>query len=285
MRFEKLFSEIDQLNEQEHFNGAMALVTPNETLFEKTYGLADFDSQTPFTVDTTSALGSVTKQFTAVALLKLVEAGKLNLDETLATFLPKYSHAHEVTIRQMLNMASGIPDYTDVLIDKMIADAKQNGLSKVAGNVKVGKEMGADFPISQILDLINPLPLEFVPSSKFTYSNSNYALLTQVLEIVSQTDYATFVQTHILNPEHLTHTFSGTEKADAISYVTLENHRYSLGKGNHQLGDGSLVTNIRDFELWAQAILNGHLPSKQSWSTVFNIQQDGYALGWWTGRN
>ncbi|RXT22414.1 serine hydrolase, partial [Lacticaseibacillus chiayiensis] len=104
------------INEKYHLNGATILVDANRLLSYWQNGMADFAKQVPFTLNTTSGLGSLSKQFTADSVLLLNAAGALNIDAPLSDYLPEYRYATQITLRQMLHMASGIPDYTELLL-------------------------------------------------------------------------------------------------------------------------------------------------------------------------
>ncbi|MCF6161324.1 MAG: beta-lactamase family protein [Furfurilactobacillus sp.] len=280
MKFDSLFNELTDINAHYHFNGALAVLTPSQTLYQHASGYASFERHTPFTDETIMGIGSLTKQFTATAILQLVEAGKLSLNQSLKTYLPDYQLGDKVTIRQLLNMDSGIPDYTDLIVSKAEEKAQHTGLSSEATEVMINKILGTDFSLKTIVSMINGKQLDFKPGSQFAYSNTNYALLTEILEQVTGTPYAAYIQEHILTPLTLSNTHVGTEKSQVDSYLYQGSNVVNLGRGNHQLGDGAMVTNLVDLKKWACATTTNALLSSASQHLCFNLKHEKYGMGW-----
>ncbi len=112
------------INKKYQLNGAAILVDTHRMLSYWQNGMADFAKRQPFTLNTTSGLGSLSKQFTANSILLLNAAGKLNIDAPLSDYLPEYRFAKQITLRQMLHMASGIPDYTELLLADYAKNAR-----------------------------------------------------------------------------------------------------------------------------------------------------------------
>lgn len=280
MKFDSLFNELTDINAHYHFNGALAVLTPSQTLYQHASGYASFERNTPFTDETIMGIGSLTKQFTATAILQLMEAGKLSLDQSLKTYLPDYQLGDKITIRQLLNMDSGIPDYTDLIVAKAEEKAQHTGLSPAATEVMINKTLGTDFSLKTIVSMINGKKLDFKPGLQFAYSNTNYALLTGVLEQATGTSYAAFIQEHILTPLTLSNTHVGTEKSQVDSYLYQGSNVVNLGRGNHQLGDGAMVTNLVDLKKWACATMTNTLLSPASQQLCFNLKHEKYGMGW-----
>ena len=234
----------------------------------------------PFTTHTRAGLGSLTKQFTATAILQLVEAGNIELDRPLSDYLHDYKFSNQITIRQLLNMDSGIPDYTDLVSAQLETTAKSSILSEAETEVMIRKALGRDIPFEQILNTINAQPLDFKPGSQFAYSNTNYAILSTIIERITNMSYASYIQKHILNPLSMSDTKIGTETSSADSYTYQDNVPVNLGKGNHQLGDGCMVTNLIDFKKWATAVMAGKLLTPANWQMCFDLQHGKYGIGW-----
>lgn len=281
MNKQDAFQELEQLNKTENYNGVYAVVSGSKVLFQNMAGYANPITKEPFTEHTSLGLGSVTKQFTATSILKLKEEGRVDIDALLSKYVPEYKFADQVTLRQMLNMDSGIPDYTAILIPQLMEVEKAAGSSPDRININLNRAVGEDISFDQIIELINGQGLDFEPGSKFTYCNTNYALLSHIVEKVSGESFAEFVKRTIFNPLDMNDSSVGTKTSDADSFVFIDGQYESFGRGNHFAGDGSVVLSLNDFEKWAQAIINQTLLTPESVAESFDIQHDGsYGMGW-----
>src|SRR5579863_3641254 len=169
------------------------VVQHGSVVFSHAYGVADRDKRSPATVDTYYEIGSITKQFTAAAMLQLQEAGKLHLDDKLSVYLPDAPHAKEVTLRQLLAQVSGLPEYLDAM------DAAGTSTKPAS--------------FDQLMSYITGKPLDFAPGSHWAYCNTNYIPAGRVIEAVSHESYQHYVQTHLLGPTGMTHTFTVADEA------------------------------------------------------------------------
>ena len=159
---------------------SVAVVKGGDTLVLKGYGLADLELDVPTPPKATYEIGSVTKQFTAAAILLLAEEGKLSLDDDLAKFLPDYpTGGRRVTIRRLLNHTSGIKGYTEIPEFREFQMLKR--------------------PREELVALFGSKPLEFTPGDEQIYNNSAFFLLGLIIEQVSGAKYEDFVQTRIFD--------------------------------------------------------------------------------------
>lgn len=142
----------------------LGIVEDGQMVYRKAYGLRDLEGRIAATIDTHYEIGSITKQFTAAAILQLQEAGKLNIDDKLAKYLPDAPHASEVTLRQLLSHTSGLPEYLDGL------------------DIETAATKPATF--TQLMARIAGEPLDFTPGAKMVYNNTGYILLGRVIEVV-----------------------------------------------------------------------------------------------------
>jgi D-alanyl-D-alanine carboxypeptidase len=159
--------------------------------FIRGYGLADLEQRVPMTDSTVVRIGSVTKQFTAALVLRLVDQGTVSLDDPLAKFVPDFPRAAEVTVQQLLNHTSGIMSYTHPKVSGQLRDAARKDWTS--------KEL-----IARIATL-DPV-YEFEPGTAWSYSNSGYMLLGAIIEKVSGKTYAEFLKSELLDPLEMTHT-------------------------------------------------------------------------------
>ena len=163
------------------------------TLFRMSLGLADVPDRRAPTPDSVYAIGSITKSYTALSVLQLVDSGRIGLDMTVGELLPEYQGpARGVALRHLLDHTSGIPSYTDI-------DALRPLLER---NLWSREELVAQFA---------PLPLLFEPGTRWSYSNSNYYLLGLIVEHVSGEDYYSYLKRHVLAPLDLGHTYDGND--------------------------------------------------------------------------
>ena len=159
---------------------SVAVVKGGTTLLMKEYGSADLELAVPTPPKATYEIGSVTKQFTAAAILLLAEQGKLSLDDELTTLLPDYpSQGHRVTVRRLLNHTSGIKGYTEM--------------------PEFREFQRLERPRQELVTLFGGQPFEFAPGEQQTYNNSAFFLLGLIIEKVSGTTYEAFVKANLFD--------------------------------------------------------------------------------------
>ncbi|MCX6318265.1 MAG: serine hydrolase [Bacteroidetes bacterium] len=245
-----------------------------QVFYHKAFGMANLELQVPASPDMVFRIGSITKQFTAVAILQLMEQQKLALTDPVQRFIPDFpDKGHTLTIEHLLTQTSGIPDYLNL-------------------EFNLPNPFRIDIPAKQIVDSIKIQALGFVPGSKFEYSNSNYFLLGYIIERISGMSYPDYLKEHLLDPIGLTHTYydapatlipnraSGYEKADT-SYRNADFISMAAFYSS-----GALLSTTADLLAWNNALYNGSVLSK---TTLAKAQQpyrlaDGtfseYGYGW-----
>ena len=187
----RLRKTLDSLAARGEFSGVVVLEQNGTPVFQQAYGDADRASKRPNRIDTYFNIGSLNKLFTAAAIRQLADAGKLNLDATFDRYLPDYpnqSVARRVTIRQMLNMSSGLGG--DIFREPR-------------GGTRHAVRHNREFVPLFVNDT-----LDFEPGSKRQYSNSGFVVLGMLVERVSKTDYYDYVRQHVYVPSGMTHTGS-----------------------------------------------------------------------------
>ncbi|MBL8161409.1 MAG: beta-lactamase family protein, partial [Anaerolineae bacterium] len=168
----------------ERFSGAALVARGGRVLLHKAYGCADPGAQTPNTVETAFRIGSLTKPFTAILVMQVAQAGQLELEDTLALYMPDYPNAEHITLRHLLSNTSGIPDYIPLPAYEAL--------------------MGQPTPPERIVALFRDLPPQFEPGTGFGYSNSNWVLLTLILEQVTGRPFAQLLDERIFAPAGMT---------------------------------------------------------------------------------
>ena len=254
--------------------GATVIVVKNgKTLLRKAYGAADIATKTPLTPGTVLRLGSITKQFTAVAILMLMEEGKLALNDPITRFFPDYPTGGKViTIEHLLTHTSGIVSYT--------------------GKPDFGDGVTRNLSVAQMIDTFKNDPLEFEPGTQFHYNNSGYFLLGAVIEKASGLSYPRFLEQRIFTPLGMKDTaYEGFERSAAPRAKGYS----AKGKAfepaapmsmSQPYAAGALVSTVGDMAKWDAAITAGKLIKPASWKLAFtpyklNPQKStGYGYGW-----
>lgn len=189
----RLTKTLDSLVATGEFSGVVLLAKDGAPVFERAYGLADRETPTPNTIETAFNLGSINKLFTQIAIRQLADAGKLDVDSTLARAWPDYPNqgvARRVTIRQLLQHRSGVGG---------------NIFAAPPGKTRADIRRLADY-----LPLFVNEPLQFEPGSSQRYSNAGYIVLGLLVERLSGEDYYDYVRRHIYEPAGMTRTASWT---------------------------------------------------------------------------
>ena len=238
---------------------SVAVARGEEILYSKAYGFADLEFAVAADEETMFRIGSVTKQFTAAAVLKLAEAGKLSVDDPLTRFLPDYpTHerdGHEITLRHLLTHTAGVPNYTD-------------------SGPKWMDVVARELTHEQMLALWQDQPLEFAPGERWRYSNSGYYLLGIVIEKASGMSYADYLRTEFFEPLQLART-----RYDSNEEVLLNRAQgYAFGDGkfwNDRLigmsqpgAAGALISTARDLVRWQLALVSGRVVKPESYEEM-----------------
>jgi CubicO group peptidase (beta-lactamase class C family) len=251
----------------DHFSGAVLVSKDGETVFANAYGFANAEHQVPNTTKTKFRLGSMTKQFTAMAILILQERGKLKVDEPVGKYLDDAPKAWEgVTLHHLLTHTGGVASYTD-----------DPGYPKKMAMPETVKSMIARF---------RDKPLDFKPGEKFHYSNSGYFLLGAVIEKVSGKSYEAFLKEAIFDPlgmndtgyDHPMTVLPGRASGYTLAGCGLQNAEY-LDMAQPYAA-GSLYSTVVDLARWDQALRDGKLISKDSYAKLYNPVKNDYAYGW-----
>src|SRR5687768_17919018 len=188
-KVDKLDKLISAYAEYGKFNGSVLVAEKGKVIYKKGFGLADMEWNIPNQPDTKHRLGSITKQFTAVAIMQLVEQGKLKLDVPISSWLPDYpkKSGDVITIHHLLTHSSGIPNMTS--FPGFFKDVMRNSYSPV-----------------QLVNISADSTLQFKPGERFAYSNSGYLLLGYIIEKVTGKSYEQVLQENIFTPLKMNNT-------------------------------------------------------------------------------
>ena len=214
----------------------IAVGRDGEIVFAEAYGAARLDPIEPMTVDTVVDIASVSKQFTATAILLLAERGTVDLDAPLSTYLPDLpAWAARPTLAQLIHHDSGIPDYIGLLVERGFAET---------GSTTEGDALAA----------LGEVPaLDFAPGSRWEYSNSNYFLLSQVVRAVTGDDLGTFLAAEVFEPLDLDMVMDPIAAIEdkAVSYRQVGDEWEVADSRWEQLGDGAVQTTPSQLVAWA----------------------------------
>lgn len=247
------------------FRGAVLVAKDGAPVFRKAYGLANSEWDIPNTLETRFRLGSVTKQFTAAAILQLVEAGKLSVDDPVSKYYADAPAAWEkITIYHLLTHTSGIPSYT--------------GLPDFFTTAKSRTRMT---PV-EIVKLTQDMPLEFAPGEKMKYNNTGYILLGHVIERVTGGSYAAYLQKNIFEPAGMAD--SGYDLAEPL--IKRRAAGYRPNGSNAPFLDmslpyaaGSLYSTVDDLLKWSVALEGDKILKAESKAKMTTPFKNNYAFG------
>ncbi|MBN1481237.1 DUF3471 domain-containing protein [candidate division KSB1 bacterium] len=263
---------------KDNYPGASVLIAQDgRILYENGYGLANIEQAIPIEPRTTFRIGSVTKQFTAAAILKLQEEGKLSVQDKLSTFIPDFPRGDEVRLFHLLTHTSGITTYTDT----------HDFLDKVTD----------DITTDQLIEEIKSLGYTFSPGEAWSYCNSGYFLLGYIVEKVSGLTFDAYLMQTFFQPLDMQQT--GVYRKglnlphEAIGY-SFENDSVALALDwnmDFAGGAGNLYSNVEDLYKWNEAVFGGTVLKPASLSAAFapvvlnNGEQaqamgGGYGYGW-----
>lgn len=253
-----LSAEIDKLI-QDHYKadgtGATVLVSQKgKILYHKAFGMANLELGVPMRTDHVFRIGSVTKQFTGAAILKLAEEGKLSVQDELTKFLPDYpTQGKKITVEHLLTHTSGIKSYT--------------GMKEWDGQVQ-----RKDFTPLELVDYFKNQPMDFEPDAQWEYNNSGYILLGCIIEKVSGKSYGEYISEQFFKPLGMKNSYYG----DTKPLIKNRASGYSQGdvEGNFVNADflsmtqpyaaGSLLSTVEDLNLWTRALHGGKVLKPES---------------------
>lgn len=253
---------------------AVIVVRDGEVILRKGYGLADIENNLQVKPEHVFRVGSITKQFTSAAIMLLQEDGKLSVTDPITKYLPDYpTHGYEITIHHLLTHTSGIQNYTD--IPTWYGEYSKQSLTP--------DELIASFSDEES---------NFDPGSAFRYSNSGYALLGAIIEVVSGETYETFIETRIFEPLGLDGTYYGGD----IKIIPNRAEGYEIGEDGTVVNDdfidmsspysaGAIVSTVGDLATWFVALASGQVVSAESYAamTAKTTLDDGETSGYGYG--
>lgn len=250
----KLDSLLKRINKRQDFNGSLLVAKNGKILYENQIGYADFRKKELLNENSLFQLASVSKQFTAAAIMLLVERNKIKLTDTVNNYFPNFPYKN-ITIKNLLNHTSGLPKYF------WVAEHKWNQ-QKAPTN-------------SEMMELLESSNVQrfFKPGRNFDYSNTGYFVLASIIEKISGMNFSTFVQKNIFDPLQMKDSFVYSFGNDSIKRNQLAGYRLYRGWRHQKInssvndaivGDKNVYTTSEDLFKWTLGLNNGILLSKES---------------------
>jgi CubicO group peptidase (beta-lactamase class C family) len=271
IQFDKLLSEQFKSNE----TGVSVLISKKgEVIYKKAFGMANLELNVPMQVDNVFRIGSITKQFTAVAILQLMEQGRLRLNDNITKYIPDYpTQGNKITIEHLLTHTSGIANKTD--------------MPDYMGRI--------DLKPTEMIDHFKNVPMKFTPGTNWSYSNNGYFLLGYIIEKITDKTYEEYLEENIFKPLGMTNSLYANDtkiiKNRAGGYTKEENgfeNAQPLSM-THPYSAGSIQSTVEDLFKWHKAIHSYKLIKKENLDKAFTRykltdgKETSYGYGWRLG--
>jgi CubicO group peptidase (beta-lactamase class C family) len=266
---------------------AVLVVQDGRVVHKKGYGLADIAANSPITPNTAFDIGSISKPFTAMAIMMLVERGELRYGDSLSRFFPEFpSYARKITIWHLLHHTHGFPDYERLFVKSGMIDKDYPRPSK-------GKGAGFEPTIRDTLRLLaRQKELRFAPGDKYEYGGSGYVLLALIIEKISGKTYRQFLRDNIFQPLGMNSTLVYDETRPKVKNKAVSYARVSQGYKvidytplNLIYGDGNVNSTLEDLYKWDQALYTERLLRMGTLEQAFTPGKlnDGTEIGYGSG--
>ena len=251
--FDKILSEQFRTDEP----GATVLVSrKGQVIYKKAFGMANLELEVPMQVDNVFWIASIGKEFTAVAILQLMEHGKLSLQDEITKYIPDYpTQGNKITIEHLLTHTSGIQNFS--------------------GMEDPEKKLVGDCTPNEVIDFFKDLPMRFVPGTKWEYSNSGYILLGYIIEVITGKSYAEYLDENFFKPLGMTNSLFASNKKIIRNRVGA----YSIGENGYEnsrplnmtyiYSAGAIQSTVADFYKWHRAVHSYTLVKKENLDKAF----------------
>ena len=271
-------STLDNLLSYHKFLGAIYTTVGNDFEYLNATGIANKGAHINNSVYTRFYTGSVTKLLTAVAIMKLCEEKKLSVDDTIDKYFPNCSYARSVTVKQLLTMTSGIPNYVK---DSERYPGTKELVSSLSGKVNSGNSFDENH--SAVLNWILSQKVSKGDDS-FGYSDSNYYLLGDIIAKVSQKSYEAYIDETIFQPMYMTKSGFTSDESTAKPYGGNSGSSVLLSSGAGYSSFG-LISNVSDLLKFIDGLLSYQLIGKESFADIITDQGYGYGYGAYVNEN
>jgi CubicO group peptidase (beta-lactamase class C family) len=251
------------------FSGSILIARDGEILVSKGYGMANHELNVSNTPQTKFRIGSVTKQFTSMLIMILQERGKLNVNDPISKFIPEYPNGDKITVHHLLTHNSGIPDLLEI-----------DGFEDIKRDPSTPEKT---------VEFFKTEPLIFEPGAEHKYSNSNYVLLSNIIELITGKSYEDFLNENIFIPLEMNDT--GMDSHSKLIKNRADGY-FPAGEGivnapyidmSIPTGGGGLYSTVEDMYKWDRALYTDKLVSQRSLAKIFTSYAEDYCYGWKEG--
>ena len=268
---DKLNKIVNDYVKRKNFSGTILIGKEGKVLYKKAFGMADYEKKIPNTVETQFPIWSSSKQFTAAAIMLLVEQGKLSTEDTLSKFIPDFKQGDKIKIHNLLTHSSGIDDY----------------------------DPQANFPTvddyhspESIINLIKSSPLSSEPGTTFKYTNANYFLLGYIIEKVSNMKYEDFVNENLFKPSNMNNTLYNVKNIQTNTskgYTAILRDSVPLRSSSVHpsiyFSAAGIYSTVEDLYKWDQALYGEKILKKSSLDKMFtHYTSYDYGYGWFVNK-
>ncbi len=251
--------------------GVFLAAKDGEPIYRKAFGQANIELNVNMKPENVFQIGSMTKQFTAMAVMMLEEQGKINVNDAISKYIPDYPNGNQITIHHLLTHASGIKDFT-----------KMKSIMSIARK---------DLTPKELVDFFKNEPVDFEPGEQFSYNNSGYVVLGYIIELVSGNTYEDFIETNIFEKLGMNNSRYASDR-EIVKNRAYGYHNRGMFTNKMQVSlsipyaSGSLMSNVDDMLKWQKAINDNLLINEQTLEKVFtnyilnNGESINYGYGW-----
>lgn len=258
--------------ENMNFNGTFLVAIGDEVIYHKAMGYSDAEKETPNTLDTKYEIGSCTKQFTAAAIAKLAQEGKLSLKDKFTKYVKDVKIGKDVTIEHLINMCSGLPDYLNEYIYAVESGERDDDSTLLR---------------KEFIKWLNDSEMIFTQGEYFSYCNTNYYLLGIIIEEVSGESYEDYIKNEIFYPLYMDD--SSLKMTDTNCKGYLDNDWTDGIKidSSYFYSAGEIVSTTTDMLRWVNAYTKGNVLNSDMFNKATHAGSDGfsYGFGWFVNED
>lgn len=279
---ERIHEFMETAKRKTGFSGVVVVAKKGEPIYQGSFGYSHLDTKTPNTVDTPFRIASLSKQFTAAAILSLEAEGKLSIDDPIHKYLPEFAVEpyRAITLHQLMTHTSGLPRVPE----DFALRSKWSAMSRAAT------------PVYEYVKLAVQVPLKFTPGQGYEYSNFGYRILAAVITRVTGQEYADFMDERLFKPlklkhtgvARITHPTAEADVAEELRFVSLDRKtnepRLASAKSDRNYGagygSGGIYASANDLLRWDRVLADNSFLSKDQTAKLFQPLKENYACGW-----
>lgn len=266
-KLDTLETTIDKKLKDMKFNGTFLVAVGDEVIYHKAMGYSDVDKKKKNTLNTKYEIGSCSKQFTAAAIAKLEQEGKLSLNDNVSEYIDSKIISKKLKVYHLVNMCSGLPDY----------------LNEYIYALEVGeRDTDTTFDKPEFMKWLDEQKTNFKPGEFFHYSNTNYYLLGLIIEEVTGKSYEEYIEEEIFYPLYMDDSSLVMTDTDCEGYLDRDYTEGIKVDSTYFYSAGEIVSTTTDMLKWLNAYSRGKVLDSTRFKNAINIGKDGfnYGYGW-----